>query len=446
VLSMAVNCRRLQILRKPNYRVGSSLRKVYIKGIGMVTPLGLTRDDTFSGALAGRSAIGVAPDSIVQLLPLALAAQVPSGFEAKLTNAQTRLDRATQFAIVAAQEAIKDASFKPNEQQKQRTGIYVGVGMGGAQTIDALYTRFFEQLQRAAAENRDPTVMHPLAVPRMMANASAAWVSIEHGLRGPTYTYSVACSSSAVALGEAYRALRHGYIDTAIVIGTEAILTPGSFVVWNALRVMAKKRNDSPEASCRPFDADRTGFVLGEGAAALVLEAQGAASSCERAPYAEMCGYGTTTDGLHITLPSAEGQTRAMNIALDDSGLPAQAIGYLNAHGTATDAGDVTETQSIKDAFGLHANKLAISSTKAVHGHMIGAGGAVEFALSVLALACGKIPPTANLDKPGEGCDLDFVPRIARNAPDLQAVMSNSFAFGGTNVSLIARKVEPSVG
>jgi 3-oxoacyl-(acyl-carrier-protein) synthase len=421
--------------------VNSSLRKILVKGIGMVTPLGLTRDETFQAALSAKSAISAAPGPIIALLPQALSANVPGTFEALLTNAQTRLDRATQFAIVAANEAIKDAGFKPTDPQKLRTGIYVGIGMGGAQTIEALYTRFFEQLQRAASENRDPTVMHPLAVPRMMANASAAWVSIEHGLRGPTYTYSVACSSSAVALGEAYRALRHGYIDTAIVIGTEAILTPGSYVVWNALRVMAKKRTDSPEASCRPFDTDRTGFVLGEGAAALVLEAQGPEPMCQRQAYAEMSGYGTTTDGLHITLPSVEGQARAMQMAIEESGLPAQAIGYLNAHGTATDAGDVTETQSIKDAFGVHAHKLAISSTKAVHGHMIGAGGAVEFALAVMALDSGKIPPTANLDKPGDGCDLDYVPLTARLAPDLQAVMSNSFAFGGTNVSLIARKV-----
>jgi 3-oxoacyl-(acyl-carrier-protein) synthase len=423
--------------------VSSSLRKILVKGIGMVTPLGLTRDETFQAALSGKSAIAAAPGPIIALLPQALSANVSSAFEAKLTNAQTRLDRATQFAIVAANEAIQDAGFKPTDSQKLRTGIYVGIGMGGAQTIDALYTRFFEQLQRAAAENRDPTVMHPLAVPRMMANASAAWVSIEHSLRGPTYTYSVACSSSAVALGEAYRALRHGYIDTAIVIGTEAILTPGSYVVWNALRVMAKKRVDTPEASCRPFDTDRTGFVLGEGAAAMVLEAHGPAPACQRQAYAEMTGYGTTTDGLHITLPSVEGQTRAMLMAIEESGLPAHAIGYLNAHGTATDAGDVTETQSIKDAFGAHATKLAISSTKAVHGHMIGAGGAVEFALSVMALDSGKIPPTAHLDNPGDGCDLDYVPLTAREAPDLQAVMSNSFAFGGTNVSLIASKVVP---
>jgi 3-oxoacyl-(acyl-carrier-protein) synthase len=416
------------------------LRNVLIKGIGMVTPLGLTRNETFKAALAAQCAVGAAPEPILKLLPHALAAQVPSAFEAKLTNSQTRLDRATQFALIAAQEAMADAGFKATDAQKNRTGVYVGIGMGGAQTIDSLYTRFFEQLQRAATENRDPTIMHPLAVPRMMANASAAWISIEYGLRGQTFTYSVACSSSAVALGEAYRALRDGYIDTAIVIGTEAILTPGSFVAWNALRVMAKKRPEAPETSCRPFDVERTGFVLGEGAAALVLEAESADSTCQRKAYAQMCGYGTSTDGLHITLPSAEGQTRAMKAAIKESGLPPEAVGYVNAHGTATDAGDVTEGQSIKDAFGAHAYKLAVSSTKAVHGHMIGAAGAVEFALSVMALDAGNIPPTANLERPDERCDLDYVPRQARLVPDLAVVMSNSFAFGGTNVSLMARK------
>ncbi len=404
----------------------------------MVTPLGLNRDDTFNAAIAARSAVSLAPAPILKWLPQALAAQVPAGFEVGLSRAEAGLDRATQFSLRAALEAMTDAGFSPTAEQKQRVGIYVGIGMGGAQTLDMLYTKFFEQLQRAALENRDPTVIHPLAVPRMMANASAAAVSIAHQFRGPTFTYSVACSSSAVAAGEAYRAIRHGYIDSAIVIGTEAMLTPGSFVAWNALRVMAKQRPGELEASCRPFDRDRTGFVLGEGATALVLQAQGMEGLCSRAAYAELCGYGTTTDGTHITLPSAEGQTRAMQAALADSGLPADAIGYINAHGTATDAGDVTETQSIKGAFGAHAQRLAVSSTKALHGHLIGAAGAMELALSVLALASGRIPPTAHLDHTDARCDLDYVPRIAREGQHLQAVMSNSFAFGGTNVSLIA--------
>lgn len=411
----------------------------------MVTPLGLNRADSFEAALMAKSAVGSAPESILKLLPNALAARVSPDFDAGRTRAQAGLDRATQFSLSAAEEALADAGYVANAYQRSRTGIYVGIGMGGAWTIDTLYTRFFELLQLSLTEKRDPTVIHPLAIPRMMANASAAAVSITHQIRGPTFTYTIACASSSVAIGEAYRALRHGYIDTAIVIGTEAMLTPGSFVAWNALRVMAKKRDDAPEASCRPFDAERTGFVLGEGAAALVLEAEteaeGIEPTCSRKAYAELCGYGTTTDGLHITLPSAEGQTLAMQAALAESGLPADAIGYVNAHGTATAAGDATETESIKQTFGVHASKLAVSSTKAVHGHLIGAGGALEFALSIMALESGNIPPTAHLENPDAACDLDFVPLIARRSVELQAVMSNSFAFGGTNASLIARKI-----
>jgi 3-oxoacyl-(acyl-carrier-protein) synthase len=417
------------------------LRKVLIKGLGIISPLGVDRLSSFNAALEAKSAVSSAPDSILALLPNAMSASVPIGFETRLNNAQTKLDRATQFALLATKEAMTDAGFKASDQQKNRTGVYVGIGMGGAHTMDALYTRFFEQLQRAVAENRDPTVIHPLAVPRMMANASAAWISIEHGLKGPTYTYSVACASSAVALGEAYRAIKHGYIDAAIVVGTEAMLTPGSFIAWNALRVMAKKNSEDPSMSCRPFDAARSGFVLGEGAAAIILEAEGVSPICQRTSYGELCGYGTTTDGLHITLPSAQGQTLAMQQAISDAGMQVNEIGYINAHGTATDAGDVTETQSIKEAFGATCASLAISSTKAVHGHTIGAAGAIEFALSVMALESGKIPPTANLRNLGAGCDLDYVPLLTRHIPDLQAVMSNSFAFGGTNVSLIARKV-----
>jgi 3-oxoacyl-(acyl-carrier-protein) synthase len=416
------------------------LRKVSIRGIGIVSPLGLNRADTFEAALSARSAVSDAPASILKLLPNALAAHVPAAFDIGLSRTIAGLDRATQFALAVTQEAMTDAGYQATEAQKDRTGVYVGIGMGGAHTIDSLYTRFFDQLQRAAVENRDPTIMHPLAVPRMMANSAAAAVSIHHKLRGQSFTYTIACASSAVALGEAYRALRHGYVDTAIVIGTEAMLTPGSYVAWNALRVMAKKRDGDPEASCRPFDAARTGFVLGEGAAALILQAEGADSTCSRVPYAELCGYGTTTDGVHITLPSAEGQTSAMHIALAESGLDKEAIGYINAHGTATTAGDITETDSIKSAFGTHAYKLPISSTKAVHGHLIGAGGALEFALSVMALDSGHIPPTAHLDNPDAACDLDFVAKVARRSVPLEAVMSNSFAFGGTNVSLIARK------
>lgn len=398
----------------------------------------MTRDESFANALAGRSAVGPAPAPITALLPKSLAASVPAAFDATIvTGAQKILDRATQFALHATREAIADAGFTTSDAQKKRVGVYVGVGMGGAQTVDTLYQRFFEKKY----EGTDPTIIHPLAVPRMMPNASAAMISIEHNLQGPTMTYCVACSSSAVAIGEAFRALRDGYIDTAIVVGTEAQLTPGSFVSWNALRVMAKNDPQDISRSCRPFDVARSGFVLGEGAAALILEADGVDACCTRAPYAQLRGYGVTTDGTHITLPNAQGQVAAMHAALADAQMPVEAIAYLNAHGTATDAGDVTEAQSINTVFGLQSKRLAVSSTKAIHGHLIGAGGALEFALSVLALGANQALPTANLDTPDPRCELDFVANHARPLSNMQAIMSNSFAFGGNNVSLIASKV-----
>jgi 3-oxoacyl-(acyl-carrier-protein) synthase len=417
------------------------MRKVLIKGIGMVTSLGLDRDSSFQMALSGKSAISPAPASILEYLPHALAAQLPVGLETKLIGTDSRLDRATQLAMVATREAIADAGFKPSDEQRHRVGIYAGIGLGGAQTIDSLYVRFIEQLQRPESAHRDPTIVNPLTVPRMMANAAAAGIAIENRLHGPTYTFSVACSSSAIAIGEAYRAIRHGYIDTAIVLGTEAMINLGAYIGWNALRVMAKTRAEAPETSCRPFDAERTGFSIGEGSAALILESDDGPQSCLRKAYAELCGFGTNTDGTHITMPSSAGQVIAIQAAIRDSGLPLDAIGYINAHGTATDAGDLTETQTIRTVFGTHADQLAVSSTKGAHGHTIGAAGAIEFALSVLALQDGYLPPTANLDQPGKGCDLDFVPKVGRKATNLDVVMSNSFAFGGTNASLIAKRV-----
>jgi 3-oxoacyl-[acyl-carrier-protein] synthase II len=417
------------------------MRKVLIKGIGMISALGLDRDSSFQMALSGKSAVSPAPASILEYLPHALAAQLPNGLESKLIGTDSRLDRATQLAMIAAREAIADAGFKPTDDQRHRVGIYAGIGLGGAQTIDSLYVRFVEQLQRPDSAHRDPTIVNPLTVPRMMANAAAAGIAIENRLHGPTYTFSVACSSSAIAIGEAYRAIRHGYIDTAIVLGTEAMINLGAYIGWNALRVMAKPRADAPETSCRPFDAARTGFSIGEGSAAMILEAYEGPSSCSRKPYAEICGFGTNTDGTHITMPSSTGQVLALNAAIKDSGLSPEAIGYINAHGTATDAGDITETQTIRTVFGAHADHLAVSSTKGAHGHTIGAAGAIEFALSVLALQEGHIPPTANLDQAGKGCDLDFVPKVSRKMTNLEVVMSNSFAFGGTNASLIAKRV-----
>ncbi|HYR25981.1 MAG TPA: beta-ketoacyl-[acyl-carrier-protein] synthase family protein [Aquabacterium sp.] len=416
------------------------MNQVLVTGLGMLTPLGANKTDSFAAALAAHSAIRALPEDRCAGLTHIL--QAPAAVEPGplLDRAQAGLDRAAQFALLATQEALTEAELEAAPwPDASRVGIYVGIGFGGAETVDGLYTRYFQALH--GGKGRQATVMHPLSVPRMMANATAAAISMRHGIRGATYTYSVACASSAVAAGEALRAIRHGYLDAAIVVGTEAMLTPGSIVAWNALRVMARPDDTDPAASCKPFAADRTGFVLGEGAAALVLESTAHAARRGRPALAELAGYGCSSDAHHLTAPSVEGQVTAMTQALREAGLAPEQVQYLNAHGTATDAGDVIETQSIQAVFGAAADQLAVSSTKAVHGHLIGAGGTVELGLSLMALQSGSIPPTAHLHQPDPRCPLDYVPLQARHGCDIQAVMSNSFAFGGTNACLVARRV-----
>lgn len=413
-----------------------SPRRVVVTGIGMVTPLGLTREATFANALEGKSAVTAAPENITSSLPHALSANVDAAYTTLTLANENGLDKTTQLALIASREAIADAKIEQGDLPAERTGVFTGVGLGGASVIEGVYTK----LQRSLAEGRDPTIVHPLTVPRLMPNSSSAAISMNNQFRGPTHTYSVACASSAVALGEAYRSILHGYADAIVVVGTEAMTNPCCFIAWNALRVMAKAVPDNVGASCRPFDRDRTGFVLGEGACALVLETAESAQRRGAKVYGEICGYGSTSDAGHLTLPSQEGQARAMQMALNEAGMHADQIDYINAHGTATDAGDVTETDAICQVFGAHAHKVPVSSTKSTHGHLIGATGAVEFALSLLAMQSGSIPPTAHLDNPDPRCTLDYVPHVARHGQNLRAIMSNSFAFGGTNISLIARK------
>ncbi len=413
-----------------------TLQRVVVTGIGLLTPLGLTRQASFDRLLRADGAVRSAAPEITQWLPNALSADVDPTFAQPLDRNEQGLDRATQFALLASREALADARATGWDLDPDRVGVYAGIGLGGATTGEALYKRLHESLQAG----RNPTVMHPLSVPRLMPNAATAAISMAHQFRGPTHTYSVACSSSAMALGEACRSIRHGYADAIVVVGAEAMNVPGVFMAWNALRVMAKPHPDHPAASCRPFDKDRSGFVLAEGAASLVLETAESALRRGATIYGEVCGYGSSSDAEHLTLPSSAGQYRAIRMALDDAGMAPEAIDYVNAHGTATEAGDVIESETLVQVFGDHARRLPVSSTKALHGHLIGAAGATEFAISLLALHSGSIPPTAYLDTPDPRCTLDYVPREARHGQALRAVMSNSFAFGGSNVSLIARR------
>lgn len=414
------------------------MTRVAITGLGMITPLGADARTSFAAALDGRSAVAPAPESLCAGLPNLLAARAAVEPETLLDRQYLGLDRATQFSLVAAQEAIADASLGALEAD--RIGVFVGIGFGGAHTLDSMYARYYAAVYADAQSRRSATVVHPLSVPRMMANATAAAVSMRYGLRGMSNTYSVACASSAVAAGEAYRAIKHGYLDAAVVIGTEALLTAGSLLAWNALRVMARPDAARPAASCKPFSANRTGFVLGEGAASLVLESQAHAQRRGAKPRAELAGYGCTSDAKHLTAPSVEGQALAMRQAIEQARVSPSEIQYLNAHGTATDTGDVIESASIREVFGSSADRLAVSSTKAVHGHLIGASGSVELALSIMALESGSIPPTAHLEQPDPRCDLDYVPLVARHGCRIDAVMSNSFAFGGSNASLLAQR------
>lgn len=416
------------------------MNKVVVTGSGIICPLGADKASTFSAALEARSGIGGCPADIAQWLPHVVVAQSRTEPQTLLERADQGLDRATQFAIVATAQAVAEAGFSVSPNDSHRVGVFVGIGFGGAQTSDSLYARFYKTLSDPELKHKDPTVMHPLTVPRIMANAAAAAITMRYGLRGPSNTYAVACASSAIAIGEAYRAIRHGYLDAAVVVGAEAMLNPGVMMGWNALRVMAKPDASDPARSCRPFSADRNGFVIGEGAAALVLENISRCRQRGALVLAELVGYGCSSDAQHLTAPSVDGQVHAMQQAMQEAGLAPEQIQYINAHGTATDTGDVIETHSIHAAFGSAARQVAVSSTKSMHGHLIGAAGALELALSIEAMNSGSLPPTAHLDTPDPRCDLDYIPLQARHGCHVEAVMSNSFAFGGSNASLIARR------
>ena len=416
------------------------MNKVVVTGSGVICPLGADKASAFAGTLEARSGIGACPADVAAWLPHLAVAQASVEPQTLLERGDQGLDRATQFALIAAAQAIADAGFECPPTDSRRIGVFVGIGFGGAQTSDSLYTRFYKTLSDPGLQHKDPTVMHPLTVPRIMANAAAGAITMRYGLRGPSNTYSVACASSAIAIGEAYRAIRHGYLDAAVVVGTEAMLNPGVMMGWNALRVMAKPDAVDPSRSCRPFSIDRNGFVIGEGAAALVLESVARSAQRGARVLAELAGYGCSSDAQHLTAPSVDGQADAMLQALQGAGLAPEQIQYINAHGTATDAGDVVETQSIHKAFGSAAKQVAVSSTKSMHGHLIGAAGALELVLSIEAMNSGSLPPTAHLETPDPRCDLDYVPLRARHGCQVEAVMSNSFAFGGSNVSLVARR------
>jgi 3-oxoacyl-[acyl-carrier-protein] synthase II len=341
------------------------------------------------------------------------------------------LDRVSQFALFAAGQAIADAGLDLSQEDKSRIGVYLGTGMGGAASVEEGYVRLY----RDGAER-----LKPFTVLMAMNNAAASAIGLEYGLTGSNLTFSTACSSSSVSIGEAFQQVRHGYADVMLAGGAEALLTFGTIKAWEALRALASEDQDDLAASCKPFAANRTGLVLGEGAGIVVLEDMERALARGATIHAELTGYGSGNDASHITQPSPEGQARAIRAALHCAGLQPQDIGYINAHGTATPLNDPAETAAIKLVFGDHAPKTPVSSTKSMHGHLMGATAAVEFVACVMALKQQALPPTMNLHQPDPKCDLDYIPNMGRTHVQVQHVMSNSFAFGGTSGVLIASK------
>jgi 3-oxoacyl-[acyl-carrier-protein] synthase II len=408
-------------------------RRVAVTGMGIISACGNNTSDFWAKIATGKSGVRKISSEYSNLLSAKVAAEVdfnPSDYFGK--KQVSYLDRVNQFALAAASETWKDAALSLDAKEKERSGVYMGVGLGGANAIEDGYVRLFKQ-------NEDR--VKPLSVLMIMNNASASYISIEYGLTGPCLTISTACASSANAIGEAFRQIRDGYADVMLAGGAESFLTYGCFRSWEALRVLAAEDPEDPSKSCKPFSKNRSGLVLGEGAAVIVLEEMERAVRRGAPLYAEIIGYGSTSDAFHITKPSLEGQSRAISEALGDARISPKTVDYINAHGTATQWNDLLETQAVKKVFGDDAYKIPISSTKSMHGHAIGAAGAIEFIVSLLVLKNQAIPPTINLDQPDPECDLDYVPNIGRNGVRVNTVMSNSFAFGGTNAVLLARKI-----
>lgn len=406
-------------------------RRVFVTGLGLVSPHGGDPGEVFDRLYAGESAIRKVRSGTEEFgedALLALSEFDPAGV---IPKAQLFvMDRVAQMAVVAAHRALASSRLLADDRGPAAAGVYMGCGLGGSHAIQDAYRSYFVRQTRK---------VKPTLIPLIMANASAGHISMRFGLLGPSLTYSIACASSAMAIGEAFRAIRDGYLDCALAGGAEAMLNDGTVVAWTNLGVLAKEHPDGPAASSRPFAADRSGFVLGEGAAALMLEAEEAMRSRGGQPIAEIVGFGASSDAHNLTQPAVDGQVRAMRAALADARLEPEVIGYINAHATATLAGDKIEIDAVKRTFGEHARSLAVSATKSMHGHLVGAAGALEFAITVLALQRRRLPPTANLTAPDPDCDLDCVPCTGRPAPGVEYALSNSFAFGGSNAVLVAR-------
>jgi len=406
-------------------------RRVAITGLGIISPLGLNLTESWSSLSEGRPAIG----------PLQSEDGSRVGVEVRIQNVaavrgfdplkyfeggkDAQLDRFAQFSVVAAREAMKDSGLELTPVLRENGAVICGSAVGGQGAIE----KGFEDLY---VQGRGR--VHPLTIPKTMANAGASHISMEFGFTGSTYTVSTACSSANHAIGQAFRLVRDGYADVAVTGGGEAPLTLGMLKAWEAMRVIA------PD-TCRPFSKDRRGMILGEGGAMMILETFEGAQARGARIYAEVCGFGMSSDAHHLTQPTVAGPARAMRDALREASMAPESVGYINAHGTGTPGNDPVETRAIREIFGAHADKLAVSSTKSMHGHALGAAGALEAIATILAMYHGILPPTANYNERDPECDLDYIPNKPRTAK-VEAALSNSFAFGGLN-AVVAFRAAP---
>jgi len=400
-------------------------RRVAVTGIGVIAAPGSTRAAFWDALRDGRSAIRpmtLVPEGSLRFPNAAEVADYRACAYMDEKEADL-LDRFAQFALIAAREAVAGSGLMVTPELGVRTAVVTGTSTGGQTSEDH---EFYSLYAKGASR------IHPLTIPRTMANAGTSRIAREYGIGGPCYTISTACASATHAIGQAFWMVRNGVVDAAIAGGSEAPFSLGFLKAWEAMRIVA------PD-TCRPFSRDRKGLILGEGAAMLVLEPLEQAQARGARIWGEIAGFGMSSDAHHLTQPLAEGAARAMRSALADAAIQPAAIGYINAHGTGTQANDVTEAQAIREVFGAHTGKLPVSSTKSMHGHALGAAGALEAAATLMALDQGVIPPTANFTESDPACTLDVVPNTAR-AASVEWALSNSFAFGGLNAVLVFRK------
>jgi len=405
-------------------------RRVAITGLGIIGPHGSSVSSVFAALLEGQSAvrkIKVASES--GTLEFVGAQSFGEPWSSLPAVPVATSDKVSLFALAAADAAIRDANLDLEREDLSRVGVAVGTSLGGVISQESAYYEII---------GRNKSRLSPFTLVKVMQNGPAAQIALRYHLQGPSLTHSVTCSSSSVSIGESMRSIRHGYADVMLAGGAEALFAYVSMKAWQALHVLAPPRLENIAATCRPFSKDRNGTVLGDGAAFVVLEELERATKRNANIYAELAGYGSSNDATHMTQPSVEGQVMAMELALADAHMSTDAVDYVNAHGTGTQLNDLTETRALRKSFGSHADKLAVSSTKSMHGHLVGAAGALELIICTLAVSRQSVPPTANLHEPDPQCDLDYVPNVGRKMR-LRAAMSNSFAVGGTASVLIVR-------